>query len=129
MALISPNVRIWTSRPIRNVATGATSIPTPYLSSVKARIQNPDTTEFAVLEPQLAFKEVYKIVCRRGTDIEVGDTITKITELDGITLWPRTEPQNAVYEVRLARESSPVVLRNHVVYVEKIRVRGKVNPN
>lgn len=127
MSIVGPNVRVWTSRSPRNASLQETGTPVAYLTSIKARIQNPNAQEYAVLQPTLAFKEIYALVVSRGVDIQVGDVITKITELDGVTIWPRTDPPAAkiTYAVRFARESSPYMLRNHTFIVEKIRSSGR----
>jgi hypothetical protein len=133
--LLLANVLLTTTRPTFNTTTLATGPATPYLRGVLAHI-GPAKASAYLLLPDATVKSLYQANVETGTDIAVGDLITTITLLDGVTTWPGDNPNTgtpgqdptSLWVVVFQEESPPGLLAYRQLYVTRYTGEGPTHP-
>lgn len=117
---LGANVILSTGRSPAATSTGQASPAVAYLSGVTAYMRIMPATEYAKLPPDmLDLQNLYEIRVDATVDIQPGDRLTSITQLDGVTPWPPTlTGASYSWVVRYVRPSSPVLLSSRRCYVQ-----------
>lgn len=133
MPILLANVLLWTERRTLDASTNQTQGATASLAAVPAHIK-PNTANANVILPDAAFRAVYYARVESGTDIALGDYLSAITLLDGVTPWPGETPpatapggENTVWTVVYARESGPGVLASRELWIDRAIIGGKAH--
>lgn len=123
MTVLLANALISTARSSRNSGTGISGPATSYLSGQSVHIGPTPAEDFILLPQEVALVSELRATVNSGTDIQEGDFVTSITQKDGVTPWPSTNP-NDTYHVIYIREGSPLLLPARYVYIKRVRAGG-----
>lgn len=134
MPVVNPNVVVNVQRPRYNVLSGATQVPSPFLSQQMARQEEPSASDLLHIPVHLTEMELVLFVFESGTDITETDLFSKITLLDGKTPWPPDTiplglPGQGLTQwiVRYHKEMPPFPLPCRYVFVERKRIGGPLH--
>jgi hypothetical protein len=104
--------------------SGATSAPVAYLTGKKGHVAASGGGKFAyltlpeaALEAELVYT-VYPNVARVLPDIKMGDRVTAIYLVDGVTLWPGSNP-NEMFSVVYTVTTDPGPLYCLHVFIKR----------
>ncbi len=130
MPVLRKNVRLQTKRASYDPLTTQTSGAAPYQSGIAAHIHGTSSQELAVL-PDAAFGSEYTAIVETGTAIAIGDVISSITLLDGITPWPgdvirqgNADAPTIIWRVAYIQENSIALLPYRAVYIKRDQLSG-----
>lgn len=133
MPVILANCLLTIYRARFNSATLATSAPQPYLTGVVGHIAPAKASAYLLIPDGGAVKSLYQVDVETFTDINMGDRITAITLLDGVTPWPGDYPQGAgvpgsdptsVWDIVFVQESAPGILAHRMLYIQRSTGQG-----
>lgn len=134
MPVLNPTVAVDVQRPRYSLLTGATNPPTIFLPQQPARMEKPPATLYLHIPSSLTEVELWLFVFDSGLDIVEGDFFSKITRLDGVTLWPPDTPQPGIpgagliqWLVRYHEEQPPIPAPCRFVLVERKRLGGPLH--
>src|SRR5487761_2080649 len=124
--VLLPNVYLATERATYNPTTDSTGGYTAHLAGVMAHIEITRASAYTLL-PDAALTSDYTATVASGTDIAVGDRISALALLDGVTPWPGEWPSgsaNEYFVVTLVRETAPLFLPQRAVYLKRMTGGG-----
>ncbi len=122
--ILLPNVLLSTARSTYNAASDGTTSGTPYLSGIIAHIEPQGSNQLLVM-PLNDMNLQYRCRVDPGTDIVIGDLVTAITYLDGVTNYPFALPsQFGAWITRFAQESAPILLPSRLLVLEYVITGG-----
>lgn len=128
------NVYVWTTRPTyTGLRTGGAAASTGpgqvYLKKVGGVMLSVPASQFVRLPAKLVNKAMYKLRVDVDVDILEGDTLLKVTRLNGVTPWPpqlaTTVSGNYAWRVRFLDPSPAQILPTRLLYVELERLSGR----
>lgn len=119
------NVLLATARASYNTTTKATSANAAYLSGVVAHIERANAHAYIPLVAA-GLEADYQAVVASGVDIVVGDRITSVTLLDGVTPWPAspTPASGELWTVVFIREMSSTFFPRRLVFIARTTGAG-----
>lgn len=129
------NVYLWTQRRTLAQSTQQTQGATGYLTAVPAHLE-PNTANNYVTLPDAAFRAAYYCVVASGTNIAVGDYLSKITlDQAGNVPWPNEMASqigapgasNTVWTVVYVRETAARLLPAREVWIDRDTTGGKAH--
>lgn len=123
MPVVLPNVKITTQRPPFNNATNGTGVPVNYLTKLVSHIE-PIYARHLYEMPSSASKASFMLTVNPSDDVQIGDTITNITLMDGVTPWPGDMGSNTTWMVCFERPLSPGPLASRVIYIQRMIYGG-----
>lgn len=99
--LLLPNVYVSTARAQRNATTGITPPPVAYLTGVEGVMALPNARTMTYVPASLLGSVDYVLTVEANTDIREGDELTTVTELDGVTTFPRNLAGSTLYDWKI----------------------------
>lgn len=133
MPVLLPNVYLATTRTSYAPNTQQTAGASPSLPRIAAHIRTTTAKHLMVLPESVSAD--FTAIVESGTAIAIGDVVTSITLLDGLTPWPNdvapagsANAPNITWRVVYTRECSPSLLPYREVYLKRIFGSGPTHP-
>jgi hypothetical protein len=116
--ILLPNVYVWTGRPAFDHVSLSVSPPVAYLASVPGRMTLPTAKEMTYVPASLV-GAVDWVLC---VDVDI-DILEGVTELDGVTTYPRNMSGSTRYawQIRYVDTTPPLLLPERRVYLALLR--------
>ncbi len=122
---VGANVLVWTARGLYSAAGGTSAASNAVLNGERATYTAPQQLDPHAL-PEGALVTDFQLRMDYGTDIEDGDVITQMTELDGVTPVAQSPLNpNEILRVVHARDVSPLFLPHRRVLVRQVTGGGE----
>lgn len=121
--LLLPNVYVWTGRPVYDPTSLSVGPPVAYLAQIAGRMTLPTAKEMQYVPSSLVGAVDWVLAVDVDVDILEGDTLARVTELDGATTYPRNMSGSTRYgwQIRYVDATPPLLDPVRRVYLSLLR--------